>query len=70
MMLYLCERYDKEHKLSFPCDSDEYWEMVEWLVWMQRGLGLMHGQTNHLFRYAPEKIEYGINRYQTETKRL
>jgi len=28
------------------------------------------GQANHFYRYAPEKIEYGINRYQTETKRL
>jgi glutathione S-transferase len=30
----------------------------------------MQGQANHFFRYAPEKIEYGINRYQGETKRL
>jgi hypothetical protein len=26
------------------------------------------GQANHFFRYAPEKIEYGINRYQTEVR--
>ena len=25
---------------------------------------------NHFYRYAPEKIQYGINRYQNETKRL
>lgn len=31
---------------------------------------IAQGQANHFFRYAPEKIEYGINRYQTETKRL
>jgi hypothetical protein len=31
---------------------------------------LMQGQANHFFRYAPEKIEYGITRYQNETKRL
>lgn len=30
----------------------------------------MQGQANHFFRYAPEKIEYGIKRYQNETKRL
>ncbi len=30
----------------------------------------MQGQANHFFRYAPEKIQYGINRYQTETRRL
>jgi glutathione S-transferase len=30
----------------------------------------MQGQANHFFRYAPEKIPYGIKRYQNETKRL
>jgi glutathione S-transferase len=30
----------------------------------------MQGQANHFFRYAPEQIEYGINRYQNETRRL
>ena len=30
----------------------------------------MQGQANHFFRYAPEKIEYGISRYQNETRRL
>jgi glutathione S-transferase len=34
------------------------------------GLGPMQGQANHFFRYAPEKIPYGIKRYQNETKRL
>ena len=41
LMLYLCEKYDPEHKLSYPYGSDEYWEVVEWLVWMQSGLGPM-----------------------------
>ena len=30
----------------------------------------LQGQANHFYRYAPEKIPYGIERYQTETKRL
>jgi hypothetical protein len=38
MQLYLCEKYDKDHKISFPYDSDEYWETVEWLVWMVRSV--------------------------------
>lgn len=29
IQLYLCEKYDKDHKISFPYDSDEYW--VGWL---------------------------------------
>lgn len=30
----------------------------------------MQGQANHFFRYAAEHSEYGIERYQNETKRL
>lgn len=30
----------------------------------------MQGQANHFYRYAPDKIPYAIDRYQTETKRL
>ena len=37
---------------------------------MQSGIGPMQGQANHFYRYAPEKIQYGIDRYQTESKRL
>lgn len=40
-MLYLCERYDKDHKLCYEYDTDHYWEVVEWLIWMQSGLGPM-----------------------------
>lgn len=34
------------------------------------GLGPMQGQSNHFKRYAPEKIQYGIDRYGNETRRL
>lgn len=30
----------------------------------------MQGQSNHFTRYAPEKIPYGMSRYQNETRRL
>lgn len=30
----------------------------------------MQGQAAHFSRYAPTKIQYGIDRYTTETKRL
>ncbi|PMD42845.1 glutathione S-transferase GstA, partial [Hyaloscypha variabilis F] len=70
IMLYLCQKYDTDYKISFPFDSDKYWEVMEWMTWMQSGIGPMQGQANHFFRYAPEKIEYAIKRYQTETKRL
>jgi GST-like protein len=34
------------------------------------GVGPMLGQTHHFRIYAPEKIEYAINRYTNEAKRL
>jgi glutathione S-transferase len=70
ILQYLVDRYDKDHKLSFPHGSAEHWEMTSWLMWQMGGLGPMQGQANHFKRYAPEKIEYGINRYTNETRRL
>jgi len=70
IMLYLCQKYDPHYVISYAFDTDRYWEVVEWMTWMQSGIGPMQGQANHFYRYAPEKIEYAINRYQTETKRL
>ena len=29
---YLCETYDKQHKLSFAKDTPEYWLAKQWLV--------------------------------------
>ncbi|KAI8966172.1 glutathione S-transferase [Daldinia sp. FL1419] len=70
IMQYLTDRYDTEHKVSYPKGSREYYEVNSWLMWQMGGLGPMQGQLNHFNRYAPEKIEYGINRYKNETRRL
>lgn len=70
IMQYLVERYDVDHKLSYPRGSREAYEVNNWVYWQMGGLGPMQGQANHFFRYAPEKIQYGIDRYQNETRRL
>ncbi|ODQ50804.1 putative glutathione S-transferase [Saitoella complicata NRRL Y-17804] len=70
IMQYLTATYDKDYKISYPYGTPEYWETQQWMFWMNAGLGPMQGQANHFYRYAPEKIEYGINRYINETKRL
>jgi glutathione S-transferase len=67
---YLINRYDTEHKISFPRGSREDLEMWNWVFFQNAGLGPMQGQANHFGRYAPEKIQYGIDRYVNETKRL
>lgn len=70
IMQYLISRYDTEYKISFPPDSREYFEMNNWLFFLNAGVGPMQGQANHFHRYAPERIEYGVSRYQNETRRL
>ncbi len=44
IMLYLIQKYDVNNKISYPFDTDKYWEMVQWLVWMQSGIGPMQVQ--------------------------
>lgn len=69
-MQYLVEQYDTEHKISYPKGSRESYEVNNWLFFLNAGVGPMQGQANHFFRYAPEKVPYGISRYQNETRRL
>src|ERR1051325_5062135 len=54
----------------YPADERKRVEVEEWLFWQMGGLGPMAGQANHFRRYAPEKIEYAINRYTNEVRRL
>ncbi|KAG9203770.1 hypothetical protein G6514_002385 [Epicoccum nigrum] len=70
IMQYLVERYDTEHRISYPKGSREWIETNNWLFFQNAGVGPMQGQANHFSRYAPERIEYGVNRYLNETRRL
>ncbi|GGC03443.1 thiol:disulfide oxidoreductase [Oxalicibacterium flavum] len=48
----------------------EKFETLQWLMFQMGGVGPMLGQAHHFRMYAPEKIEYAINRYTNEAKRL
>jgi len=48
----------------------ERYEMLEWLMFQMGGVGPMLGQAHHFRIYAPEKIEYAIDRYTNEARRL
>jgi len=65
IMLYLADK----HK-QFQCEGDEYWRMVEWLMWQMGGLGPMLGQVHHFVKYNKGKSEYGEQRYSNEAQRL
>ena len=66
IMIYLAEKYGR----LLPGDRKGRSEVIQWLMFQMGGVGPMQGQANVFFRYAPEKIPYAIERYQTETKRL
>jgi len=68
-MLWLVEQYDKDYKFWFS-DPLLRSKAFSWIAFGQGGVGPMQGQANHFYRYAPEKIPYGIKRYQDETRRL
>lgn len=46
------------------------WDTLQWLYWQMGGFGPMLGQNHHFASYAPEKIDYAINRYVKESERL
>ena len=66
ILLYLAEKHGK----FIPSDVKGRSRVVQWLMFQMGGVGPMQGQANVFFRYAPEKIQYAIDRYQNEVKRL
>jgi GSH-dependent disulfide-bond oxidoreductase len=54
----------------YPTNERARVEVDQWLFWQMGGFGPMLGQTHHFRIYAPEKIDYAINRYTNEAKRL
>ncbi|GBE91433.1 glutathione binding-like protein [Nostoc cycadae] len=66
ILLYLAEKTGK----LIPAELRKRVEVLQWLFWQMGGLGPMAGQNHHFSTYAPEKIEYAINRYVNETGRL
>jgi GST-like protein len=66
ILLYLGEKTGR----FLPSDPRRRIEVVEWLMWQMGGLGPMLGQNHHFRIYAPEPIEYAVDRYTREAERL
>ena len=66
ILVYLASKTGK-----FLGNTDrEKFVTLQWLMFQMGGVGPMLGQAHHFRIYAPEKIEYAINRYTNEAKRL
>lgn len=53
-----------------PDSTRARYEVLQWLMFQMGGVGPMLGQAHHFRIYAPEKIDYAVNRYTNEAKRL
>ena len=56
--------------MLLPADVRGKYDVLEWLMFQMGGVGPMLGQAHHFRIYAPEKIEYAVDRYTNEAKRL
>jgi len=66
ILLYLAEKFGA----FLPRDLEARAEVWSWLMWQMGSAPFIGGGFGHFYAYAPEKIEYAINRYTMETKRL
>ncbi|MBL0933058.1 MAG: glutathione S-transferase N-terminal domain-containing protein, partial [Alphaproteobacteria bacterium] len=66
ILVYLASKFGR----FLPATDRERFKVLEWLMFQMGGVGPMLGQAHHFRIYAPEKIEYAVNRYTNEAKRL
>ena len=65
ILLYLAESFGA----FLPEDPRARTEALSWLFWQMGSAPYLGGGFGHFYAYAPEKIEYAINRFAMETKR-
>src|SRR5689334_24737711 len=65
ILLYLAEKFGE----FLPTGGAERAETLSWLFWQMGSAPFLGGGFGHFFAYAPEKLEYPINRYPMEAKR-
>ena len=66
ILLYLAGKTGR----FMPTSVRGKYETLEWLMFQMGGVGPMLGQAHHFRIYAPEKIDYAVNRYTNEARRL
>jgi GSH-dependent disulfide-bond oxidoreductase len=66
ILLYLAAKTGR----FLPATDRQKFQVLQWLMFQMGGVGPMLGQAHHFRIYAPEKIDYAVNRYTNEAKRL
>ncbi len=65
ILLYLAEKFGE----LLPTDLAGRTETLNWLFWQMGAAPYLGGGFGHFYAYAPEKLEYPINRFTMEAKR-
>ncbi|MEO7129700.1 MAG: glutathione S-transferase N-terminal domain-containing protein, partial [Rhodoferax sp.] len=66
ILLYLAAKTGK----FLPRSDRQKYDVLQWLMFQMGSVGPMLGQAHHFRTYAPEKMEYAINRYTNEARRI
>ena len=62
--------HSQKYGYFLPQDLAKRTETLNWLFWLQGAAPFLGGGFGHFYNYAPVKIEYAINRFTMEAKRL
>ena len=65
ILIYLAEKFGA----FIPVDPTQRAECLSWLMWQMGAGPFLGGGFGHFYAYAPEKLEYPIDRYAMEVKR-
>ena len=65
ILLYLAEKFGA----LLPTEHSSRTECLSWLFWQMGSAPYIGGGFGHFYAYAPDKIEYAIDRFTMEAKR-
>ncbi|GED41962.1 glutathione-dependent disulfide-bond oxidoreductase [Cobetia marina] len=65
ILLHLADKFGA----LIPKEPAKRVEVMNWLFWQMGSAPYLGGGFGHFYAYAPEKMEYPINRFAMETKR-
>ncbi len=65
ILFYLAEKFDA----FLPTSGQQRAQCMSWVMWQMGAGPFLGGGFGHFYAYAPEKLEYPIDRYTMEVKR-
>ncbi|PGH26882.1 hypothetical protein AJ80_01464 [Polytolypa hystricis UAMH7299] len=67
---YLVERYDTQHRLSFPTGTPESYLTKQWMYFQTTGQGPYYGQLAWFKKFHHEQLPSAIERFSNEVVRV